>query len=151
MTVRRSKTDQEGAGRQLAIVPGRSDATCPIRALDSWLEAAEIKEGRVFRSVNRHGNVGESLGTRAVGEIVKRLARCAGLDPTRFGGHSLRAGFVTAATDRGAPIDRIMDHTGHQSAAMVRTYYAANGRLRSACGRGSSISARTPENTDPKC
>ncbi len=44
------------------------------------------------------------------------------LDPTRFGGHSLRAGFVTAAADRGAPIDRIMDHTGHQSAAMVRTY-----------------------------
>jgi integrase len=122
VTVRHSKTDQEGAGRQLAIVPGRSDATCPIIALDRWRETAEIAEGRVFRSVNRHGNVGESLGTRAVGKIVQRLAEKAGLDASRYGGHSLRAGFVTAAADQGAPIDRIMDHTGHQSAAMVRTY-----------------------------
>ena len=57
-----------------------------------------------------------------MGEIVKRLAGKAGLDAARFGGHSLRAGFVTAAADRGAPIDRIMDHTEHQSAAMVRIY-----------------------------
>lgn len=122
VNVRRSKTDQEGSGRQIAIVPGRSAAMCPILALDRWMEAAGIKAGRMFRSVDRHGNVGDSLGTRAVCEIVKRLAGKAGLDAARFGGHSLRAGFVTAAADRGASIDRIMDHTGHQSAAMVRVY-----------------------------
>jgi site-specific recombinase XerD len=136
VTVRRSKTDQEGAGRQVAIVPGRSNATCPITALDRWLESAEIKEGRVFRSVSRHGSVGDSLGTRAVGEIVKRLAAKAGLDPERFGGHSLRAGFVTAAADRGAPIDRIMDVTGHTSASMIRVYTRRSDAFQDHAGEG---------------
>lgn len=136
VTVRRSKQDQEGSGRQVGIVPGRTEETCPIRALDRWLEAAEIEEGRVFRSVDRHGRVGQSLGARAVGEIVQRLARRAGLDPTRFGGHSLRAGFVTAAADRGASIDRIMDHTGHQSASMVRVYTRRVDSFRDHAGDG---------------
>jgi len=136
VTIRKSKTDQEGAGRQLAIVPGRSDATCPIYALDRWLKAAEIKKGRVFRSVSRHGNIGESLGTRAVGEIVKRLAATAGLDADLYGGHSLRAGFVTAAADRGASIDRIMDHTGHQSPSMVRVYTRRSDAFRNNAGEG---------------
>jgi len=136
VTIRKSKTDQEGAGRQLAIVPGRSDATCPIYALDRWLDAAELTEGRVFRSVSRHGKVGESLGTRAVGEIVKRLAATAGLDADQYSGHSLRAGFVTAAADRGASIDRIMDHTGHQSPSMVRVYTRRSDAFRDNAGEG---------------
>lgn len=136
VTVRRSKTDQAGAGRQVAIVPGRSEGSCPVLAVDQWLSAAGIQEGRVFRSVDRHGNLGEELGTRAVGEIVKRLAENAGLDPQRFGGHSLRAGFVTAAADRGAPIDRIMDHTGHQSAAMVRVYTRRSDAFSQHAGEG---------------
>ena len=46
----------------------------------------------------------------------------AGFDPTEFSGHSLRAGFVTSAAEKGATADRIMDHTGHRSVAMVRVY-----------------------------
>ncbi|MCR9093366.1 MAG: site-specific integrase [bacterium] len=122
LTIRSSKTDQEGQGRQIAILPGRSPETCPLRALLIWLEAGGIAEGCLLRRVDRHGNVGESLGDRAVGEIVKRLAKRAGLDPARFGGHSLRAGFITSAVDRGARVDRVMDQTGHRTAAMIRTY-----------------------------
>jgi integrase len=136
ISVRRSKTDQEGTGRQIAIVPGRTDDTCPIHALDVWLGEAGITEGRLFRRIDRHGNVGDRLGTRAVGEAVQRLAKRAGLDPTRFGGHSLRAGFVTAAADRGASIGRIMDHTGHRSASMVRTYTRRSDAFRDHAGEG---------------
>ena len=62
------------------------------------------------------------LSAGAVSSIVKTYARLAGLDPTEFAGHSLRAGFVTSAAERGKSSERIMDHTGHRSVAMVRVY-----------------------------
>jgi site-specific recombinase XerD len=120
--VRRSKTDQEGRGHQRAVIYGTRSELCPVKAVSRWIEAADIKSGLVFRSVTRHGHVNGSLSTRAVAEIVKTYARLAGLDPGEFAGHSLRAGFVTSAAEKGATADRIMDHTGHKSVAMVRTY-----------------------------
>ncbi len=122
VTLRRSKTDQEGAGHQRGIPHGRNPETCPIRALDAWLEAAHIGKGRLFRSVTRHGQVGESMSTRALADVVKHYAKQAGLNPDEYSGHSLRAGFVTSAAEKGRSTERIMDHTGHQSAAMVRVY-----------------------------
>jgi integrase len=124
VTLRRSKTDQEGQGHQRAIPFGRSPETCPVGALNAWIERARIDEGRLFRSVSRHGQVGESksLSTRAVADVVKHYAALAGLNPDEYSGHSLRAGFVTSAAEKGRSTERIMDHTGHQSAAMVRVY-----------------------------
>jgi site-specific recombinase XerD len=122
VTLRRSKTDQEGQGHQRAIPFGRSPETCPVGALNAWLEGASIDEGRLFRSVSRHGQVGERMSTRAVADVVKHYAVLAGLNPDEYSGHSLRAGFVTSAAEKGRSTERIMDHTGHQSAAMVRVY-----------------------------
>ena len=48
--------------------------------------------------------------------------KIAGFDPSEFSGHSLRAGFVTSAAERGKTTERIMDHTGHRSVAMVQVY-----------------------------
>ncbi len=50
VTLRRSKTDQEGAGRKIGIPLGRSK-WCPVSAFDHWLAAAEMDEGAVFRRV----------------------------------------------------------------------------------------------------
>ena len=72
--------------------------------------------------MSRSERVGASLSTRAVANVVKRYARLAGLDPADFSGHSLRAGFVTSAAERGKSSERIADHTRHRSIAMVRTY-----------------------------
>jgi site-specific recombinase XerC len=57
VTLRRSKTDQEGAGRKVGIPGSTSAETCPARALRGWRDAASITEGPLFRSVNRHGRV----------------------------------------------------------------------------------------------
>jgi integrase len=57
-----------------------------------------------------------------VADVVKHYAKAAGFNSTEFAGHSLRAGFVTSAAERGARTDRIMDHTGHKNVAMVRVY-----------------------------
>ena len=45
-----------------------------------------------------------------------------GYDPARFGGHSLRAGFATAAARAGVPEAQIMAQTGHKSLPVLRGY-----------------------------
>src|SRR5713101_6237524 len=81
VTLRRSKTDQEGEGRKVGIPHGSKPQTCPVRALRAWLEAAGISEGPLFRSVNRHGKLGAAaLSGRAVAIVVKHAAELAGLD-----------------------------------------------------------------------
>jgi len=62
------------------------------------------------------------LESTPIAEMVQRLAKRAGLDPERFGRHSLRAGFITSAVERGARADRVMDRSGHQWATMIKTY-----------------------------
>jgi len=57
VTLRRSKMDQEGAGRKVGIPYGSNPETCPVRVLQSWIEQARITVGPVFRSINRHGQV----------------------------------------------------------------------------------------------
>jgi integrase len=53
VTLRKSKTGQEGASRRLGIPFGSSEATCPVLAVEGWLETACISEGADFRSLDR--------------------------------------------------------------------------------------------------
>jgi len=120
---RRSKTDQEGKGAHVAVPYGSDPETCPVLALRGWLADAEITSGPIFRSVDRHGNIGTAaLTQRAVAIIVKRTAHRAGLDGDRFSAHSLRAGFVTTAAANGASERAIAAQTGHRSMEVLRRY-----------------------------
>jgi len=121
--LRRSKTDQQGKGRWVGLPAGTQADTCPVQALQQWLTDAEITTGAIFRGVNRHGQLASArLSTRAVADLIKRAARAAGLDPTRYSGHSLRAGHCTTAARAGASEHMIMRQTGHRSTAMVQRY-----------------------------
>jgi site-specific recombinase XerD len=95
ITIRHSKTDQEGAGQTIGIPFGK--IACPVAALKEWITATGIGSGALFRSVNRHGKVGERLTDQSVSDIVKEHAERLRLDPKQFAGHSLRAGFLTSA------------------------------------------------------
>jgi site-specific recombinase XerD len=123
VTLRRSKTDQEGAGRKVGIPYGSNPETCPVRVLQAWMEEARITSGPLFRSINRHRQVqpGKLSGVD-VARIVKKLAQRAGLDATKYAGHSLRAGHATSAAIAGASERSIMNQTGHRSVQMVRRY-----------------------------
>jgi site-specific recombinase XerC len=46
ITLRKSKTDQNGAGRKIGIPYGSNPDTCPVRTIQSWLEQATISTGR---------------------------------------------------------------------------------------------------------
>ncbi len=126
ITVRRSKTDQEGAGREIGVVRGRHPLTDPVAALADWREAAGIGEGPIFREVDRGDRVGPvRLSDRAVARIVKGAAERVGIDPAPVSGHSLRSGLAASAAAAGAPERTIMRTTGHRSEAMVRRYIRA--------------------------
>lgn len=121
VTIRRGKTDQEGAGAVVAIVRGAT--ACPVAALLTWLQAARITTGAVFRPIGKGGRLqAERLTDRSVANIVKAHAERAGLDPALFSGHSLRAGFLTSAAKRGASIFKMMDVSRHRSVDTLRGY-----------------------------
>jgi len=121
--LKRSKMDQEGEGQVKAIPFGRCADVCPVGALRLWLDRAGIESGPVFRAVDKRGRVGaRAIGDRAVAELVKAIAEGVGLDPGLFSGHSLRAGFATAAAMGGAEERDIMRQTGHSSLVQVRKY-----------------------------
>jgi integrase len=120
ITIRRSKTDQLGAGVTKAIPHGRRLHV--IEALDAWLAAAAIASGPIFRA-ERAGTVSpQRLCDRQVARIVKKRAREIGLDPSLFAGHSLRSGYITTADERGAPIAAIAAHAGHAKLDTTRGY-----------------------------
>jgi site-specific recombinase XerD len=121
--LRRSKTDQEGEGRVVGIPRGRASETCPVRALEAWLAQSGVREGPLFRPLNRWGHIGRArLSDMAVFRLVKTAAEAAGLDPKRYAGHSLRAGLATSAAIAGKSERAIMDQTGHKSVKVARRY-----------------------------
>ncbi len=123
VTIRRSKTDQEGEGRKIGLPYGSNPATCPIRSLQDWLRESKITEGSLFRPINRHGKMASfRLSAAAVAAVVKRYAATAGLDATDFAGHSLRSGLATQAAMNGASERSIQNQTGHRSLEMLRRY-----------------------------
>jgi integrase len=121
--LRRSKTDQEAAGRKVGIPFGKEEETCPVHALRLWLAASGISSGAVFRGVTRAGKLSRrGLHKDCVGWILKRAASRAGLKPEPLGGHSLRAGCVTQVAMNGVSERDIMRQTGHKSAEMLAKY-----------------------------
>src|SRR5712671_2465959 len=121
ITIRRSKTDQDGEGAVVAIAPGTTE--CPALALLTWLGAAGIVEGPVFRSINRAGKISKiRLSDRFVANIVKTYAGRVGLDARKFSAHSLRSGFLTSAAANTASIFKMMDVSRHKSIDTLRGY-----------------------------
>jgi integrase len=123
VTIRRSKTDQEGEGASVGLPYGSDPATCPVRALRSWLDAAGITAGAIFRPVNRWGEMGDRrLTGRAVADVVKRTAAAAGMNAAVYSGHSLRAGLITSAAEADVLERDIMRHSRHKSVPVMRRY-----------------------------
>ena len=109
--IKRSKTDQSGEGMTKAIPYFNNKTFCPVLALKRWIEHLEIKSGKLF-----------DISDKSVSLIIKKYASLAGLDPNKYGGHSLRSGFATSAADSGAEERNIMSMTGHKTTQMVRRY-----------------------------
>lgn len=119
-----SKTNQAGHDRPENHKPVVGMAG---EALQAWLAASGIEEGKIFRRVLKGGRLGATLSPAAVRDIV--LARCqlAGIEGA-FSAHSLRSGFVTQAIQSGWSSAETMAMTGHTSVATVIAYTRPVGR-----------------------
>lgn len=121
VTVRRSKTDQQGAGERVGVPFGSDPMTCPVRTVRAWLDAASIAEGVAFRSITNAGRVTDAPVTgHTVNRAIQRAAKAAGL--SGFSAHSLRAGLATTAAKAGKSDRAIMKQGRWKSRAMVDRY-----------------------------
>ena len=123
--------------REVEISRGSSDATCPVVALETWINFAKLAKGPLFRRVTGKGkDVGPGrLNDQEVARLVKKTALAAGgrgdLSEAergdKFAGHSLRAGLASSAE-----VDErhVQKQLGHASAEMTRRYQRRRDRFR---------------------
>jgi len=137
LLVRRGKTDPEGRGRAVDVLALPGELHDPVAALDGWKRAAHLEKwgkepparGPLFRVTLRNGRAFPrcpGMAPASLAHEVARAAQLAGLEvpagSAGYGGHSLRAGFVTEARRRGVHWVEIMDQTGHKRIETVKRY-----------------------------
>ena len=111
INIRKSKTDQTGIGMTKAIPYFDNKIFCPVISLKEWINYANINNGKIF-----------NISDKSVALIIKKYTLIAGLDNTKYAGHSLRSGFATSTAETGADERSIMAMTGHKTTQMVRRY-----------------------------
>ncbi|MBG8555011.1 site-specific integrase [Hymenobacter guriensis] len=120
ITLRESKTNQQGQAEEKAVVYSSDRRTCPVRALKDWLQVLETNgrhSGPVFLSFNKGQRLGRKrLSGVWINELVQRYLGAA------YSAHSLRASFVTIAKLGGADDSKIMNQTKHKTTGMIRRY-----------------------------
>jgi site-specific recombinase XerD len=128
ITLQRSKTDQSGAGRKIAVPYGRG-LVCPVKSLQAWLDVSKgDDDGAIFCPIDKGGNIGgTSLTSHAVAVIIKSYAAKIGLNPVKLSGHSLRSGLATSAAQSGVPSHKIRQQTWHRSDMMLARYIRDGG------------------------
>lgn len=122
VTIRRSKTDQEGNGAEIAVPLRTTVSLYAARAVQAWLAGAEIASGPVFRTLTpQRRPTNHPIVGKDVARLVKALAQRAALTGD-FSGHSLRAGFITAAAEADVSLENIMRTSRHRSLSLLKRY-----------------------------
>jgi len=121
VTITASKGDQMGQGQVIALPYGRKMGV--IAALKDYLDAANIYNGYVFRSVVKGGkHVKDQLTPLSVALIIKKYIQLSGFDPAEYAAHSMRSGFLTEAAENGASLFKMLEVSRHKSADTLLGY-----------------------------
>lgn len=110
--VPRSKTDQSGEGQVCAIPASDNSMLCPVAALMRWQERSGNNIDYVFRQITAGGRVlNEAIKPHQVNVVIKSVAiACCLPGAESYSSHSMRRGFATEASRKGAPFGSIMRH-----------------------------------------
>ncbi|MBF0461635.1 MAG: tyrosine-type recombinase/integrase [Magnetococcales bacterium] len=114
--VRRSKTDQEGAGSVRFI------ASDTVQSVKAWLDVVGISKGAAFRGLDNSDKVLARLSDRGVARAFKRLAGLAKVDGEGISGHSCRVGAAQDMVGEGIELPAVMQAGGWRSPVMVARY-----------------------------
>ena len=113
-----TKTTEAGETPRLLI---RGAAASAMR---DWLDAARIRDGWVFRRIDRAGRLAEAPLTPAgVNHILKTRLEAAGYDRAYASAHGFRSGFLTSCAKFGVPLAEAMRLTLHRSVRQAVAYY----------------------------
>ena len=121
ITIRRSKTDQEGVGQVRYLAPDT------MHQISAWLAAAEHADGALFRTVGKAGRVGGPLDPGDVARLFKAMAAAAGIASelvASISGHSSRVGAAQDQVRHGVELPAVMQAGGWTSPVMVARYSA---------------------------
>ncbi|WP_406832813.1 tyrosine-type recombinase/integrase [Pedococcus sp. KACC 23699] len=96
--------------------------TCPSCALDRWLEVRGDRPGPLFTAFDRHSATDRLVTQKTARRALVDLLDNAGVQG-RWGTHSLRRGFISAAVDAGMPPEWIQGVTSHKSIDEILRYF----------------------------
>ena len=129
LTIRSSKTDQEGEGAVQFV------GTLTVRRIREWLTEARIKRGPMFRPVRRGGHPeNRRITARSIRTIIARRAADAGFEG-RISGHSLRVGSAQSLASAGAGLVEMQNAGRWKSPGMPGKYAAGQLASRGAMAR----------------
>jgi integrase len=123
LTLRRSKTDQEGSGHIIGIAHGSHPDTDPVAALDAWLDLRGHEPGPLFTRVYYSRIHADPISGNTITRMLHARAKAAGLPADRITAHSLRAGHATTAALAGVPLERIAAQTRHRDLSVLVERY----------------------------
>ncbi|UQN30453.1 site-specific integrase [Brachybacterium kimchii] len=134
--IRRSKTDQTGKGDVIGVPLGEHSETCPVLAIEDWLEVSgrKIGDGKpLFSRIFNHASIAKTkLSDRSIARIIQARATAAGITGKEYSqvfgtgswisGHSLRAGHATSAAEAGLDPMTIARTTRHRRLDSLSRY-----------------------------
>ena len=121
LTLRHSKTDQDGEGQVIAVPVGK--VLQPVARVQAWLAVRGSQPGPLFTQIDPQGRMtGEAMSDRSIARLVQKYAALTGLDPASVAGHSLRAGFLTEASRSGASIAKMQEVSRHKKVEVLLGY-----------------------------
>lgn len=95
------------------------------RAVVHWLEVTGLTQGPLFRPVSKSDRVlTRRMAPDALRVILRHRLKLAGYPEDFATPHGLRAGFLTEAALKGAPLAAAMKLSLHRSAVQAQKYYA---------------------------
>lgn len=122
LSIRGEKNDNRAKGRLIGLPFGEHPATCPIGCLRAWLDVRPRNGTPLFTRVD-DGGMGLPMRPAHVAGILQSAVKLLGLDEREYGAHSLRAGLVTAGSEKGASELLVAAQTGHRSLEVLRQYF----------------------------
>ena len=113
--IRFSKTDQHGRGTTLKIKENKTEGTCPVKAMETYLRVRPKEKGPLFRHKD-----GSPLSRYQFNAVLKKALLESGVGANQYGTHSFRIGAATMAALKGIPPEQIMTMGRWRSDAYLR-------------------------------
>ncbi len=102
LLIPRSKTDQEGEGKQVYLQKRT------MKAIEKYQKLSGVSEGPLFRRVYQNCKMGKgALGATAIRNMIKDVAEKAEIDVTGISGHSFRVGTAQSLVEGKATMPQL--------------------------------------------